>query len=491
MTRALLAAALATATAAGVSAQQPDRDQSQNTRASEMRSRTQQRVEGLAPSRQVQGQQQAQMVLVTSPGSISSSPESFYGVPVSVHASVSEYHSPHSFTIEEDAWWQFDDDVLVMIPSPEPGAVALDDATFVTVVGTVRPFIQAEFERDYDWFDFDNSIADIDVNLEGRPVIVADIARTSDGATLAQTNDQRTRILVASPGDIADTPARFYGRTVAVRQEVEDIWSSRAFTLDEDSWWGGEDVLVLNPYPAALPGAFDDYEGEDVIVYGTVRPYIASELQQDYAWYNPADADFDLDDREGRPVIVASSIRTEEGQELVQFRPDLALDQTEGRLAQRMNRWPDLVVAVIRERSAPQTTDRTAQNRTAQGSDQAANRRNSSGQATDQGQRQQGAVQAAEPVTSLAALRAGNPLDLLGRPVDLRSVQVQRVVDSRTYIVGPNANQSVTVRVHEAPDDRIQAGERVSINGIVGRAADQGSNQRMFYVDAREIAPAS
>ncbi|MGE0592296.1 MAG: hypothetical protein AB7G23_11405 [Vicinamibacterales bacterium] len=451
-----------------------------------MRSRTQQRVEGLAPSRDVQGERRVQMVLVTSPGSISSSPASFYGVPVSVHASVSEYHNPHSFTIEEDAWWKFDDDVLVMIPSPEPGAVALDDDTFVTVVGTVRPFIRAEFERDYDWFDFDNSIADIDVNLEGRPVIVADIARTSDGAILAQTNDQRTRILVASPGDIADTPARFYGRTVAVRQEVEDIWSSRAFTLDEDSWWGGEDVLVLNPYPAALPGAFDDYEGEDVIVYGTVRPYIASELQQDYAWYNPADADFDLDDREGRPVIVASSIRTEEGQELVQFRPELALDQTEGRLAQRMNRWPDLVVAVIRERSAPQATDRAAQ-----GSDRAANRRNSSGQATDQAQRRQGAVQAAEAVTSLAALRAGNPLDLLGRPVDLRSVRVQRVVDSRTYVVGPSANQTVTVRVHEAPDDRIQAGERVSINGIVGRAADQGSNQRMFYVDAREIAPAS
>jgi hypothetical protein len=146
-----------------------------------------------------------------------------------------------------------------------------------------------------------------------------------------------TRVLVASPGDIAHLPGRFYGTTVAVEAEVEDVLSSRLFTLDEDRWFAGPDVLVFNPFPVATPSAH--LENQEVRVYGIVRPFAIAEFEEDYDWFDAADYEvWELARYGERPAIVASSIVASPG-ELVTARPDQALDVAAAELGLRQREW--------------------------------------------------------------------------------------------------------------------------------------------------------
>jgi hypothetical protein len=293
------------------------------------------RLKAHEPSAKISGARPVHLAIVTSTSRISAMPEAYYGIPVSVHANVARIDSPHVFTLE-NGWWQWGSNLAVLVPAPRGGA-ALDDTDYVTVVGTVRPFVQTEFERDYDWFD---AIPDLTVEFEGRPVIVAEFARTSDGAVLTQPGRQVTPVLVASPGQIADLPGRFYGSVVSVSSEVEDVRSSRIFTLDEDEWFAGPDVLVFNPFPVATHAVAEDTH---VRVLGTVRPFILSEFETDYDWFDAADYDrLELQGLERRPVIVASSVHAADGREFVEFRPDLTLWEAELDLAPRVAQWSQM-----------------------------------------------------------------------------------------------------------------------------------------------------
>jgi hypothetical protein len=297
------------------------------------------RLEAQQPPVLIRGRRPVQMVLVTSPARMAADPAQFFGVSVSVQGRVANIYNPHVFTLEQHAWWWSGADVPVLIPTPRGGAM-LEPNEYVTVVGTVRPFVRAELERDYDWF---GTMPEIDVELQGRSVIVADSARTSGGVTLAQPATAATRVLVASAGAIADTPGRFLGHPVSVTAEVEDVWSPWLFTLDEDEWFAGPDVLVLNRRPVATGTRADQLEGERVRVTGIVRPLIVSEFEADYAWFDAADYRvFDLERLERRPVVVASSIVGENTRELVQFRSALVLDVAEAQLAPRMEQWQQM-----------------------------------------------------------------------------------------------------------------------------------------------------
>ena len=178
-------------------------------------------VDERQPPAQIRGQRPVEMVLVTSPGRVASNPAAFYGTRVSVHAPVSRSLNPHAFTLEPNSWWQFGDNLTVLVPMPAAGA-RLGPNEYVTVVGTVRPFVRAELERDYGWFD---DLPDFNIDLTRQPVIVADMVRTTDGTLLTERSKPVSRVLIADAGDIADVPGRFYGQTVSVRAEVENVWS--------------------------------------------------------------------------------------------------------------------------------------------------------------------------------------------------------------------------------------------------------------------------
>lgn len=109
---------------------------------------------------------------------------------------------------------------------------------------------------------------------------------------------------------IAKDPEKFRGKEVVVRSDVDRVYNNRYFTLDEDAVAAGPDVLVLVPASGRAVT-----EEDEVIVTGTVRDYVQTEIERDYAWFRPAPdvtATF-----KSRPVIVARSVRTKNGVELV------------------------------------------------------------------------------------------------------------------------------------------------------------------------------
>lgn len=129
-------------------------------------------------------------------------------------------------------------------------------------------------------------------------------------ATLVHAGDA-----VISAGKLAKDPGKFYGKTVTVKAEVEKVVDNHAFTLDEDALLAGSDVLVLVPKGLANLVRKDD----KVIVTGEVRRYVVADLDRDYDWFEDGkivkvetDVDFKT-----RPVVIATSIRTEDGRELL------------------------------------------------------------------------------------------------------------------------------------------------------------------------------
>jgi hypothetical protein len=105
-----------------------------------------------------------------------------------------------------------------------------------------------------------------------------------------------------SAGQLAEHPATYLGKRVAVRAQVEEIHSPRFFTLDENRVGVSPDVLVLSP-TGEMPR-----DGSTVIVTGTVRRFVREELQRDYDWFT-LETKYDETYKE-RPVIIADSVQT-------------------------------------------------------------------------------------------------------------------------------------------------------------------------------------
>lgn len=91
------------------------------------------------------------------------------GEPVTVVADVQEIVNEHAFTVGEDE--------TLVLSATEPTVDQLEVGEEVMVSGTVRQLVTADFERDYDWFDFEQEgwVVDYERDL----VIVADNVRTT------------------------------------------------------------------------------------------------------------------------------------------------------------------------------------------------------------------------------------------------------------------------------------------------------------------------
>jgi hypothetical protein len=118
-----------------------------------------------------------------------------------------------------------------------------------------------------------------------------------------------------SAGKLAKDAEKFYGQTVTVKAEVEDVIGPRSFTLDEDAILAGADVLVL--VPAGLKATLT--HDQKVVVTGKVRRYVVAELDRDFDFFEGGkifrtEKKVDLDTR---PVVVATSVTTESGLDLL------------------------------------------------------------------------------------------------------------------------------------------------------------------------------
>lgn len=113
-------------------------------------------------------------------GELAARPRAYFGRLVSVRADVAKAYDAHSFTLDEDRIGA-GPDVLVLNPEPSK---APDEGASVTVVGVVRPFVEAEMHRDYDWFESQPSY---EIDFKTRPVIVASSVRNAAGGELVQS----------------------------------------------------------------------------------------------------------------------------------------------------------------------------------------------------------------------------------------------------------------------------------------------------------------
>lgn len=187
--------------------------------------------------------------------------QDYIGQTVTVREEVEEIVDDAAFLLDEDQLFG-GENLLVINASNEGITLVEGDDTDVQVTGEVREFILVELEREYG-FGLD---PDLYADYEQQPVIIA-----------------QSIALAPDPDDISERPEDYYYERIAVKGEVEESLSANVLTIDDDALFGGEDLLVLNPNAEMV------YQpDEEVVMTGTLRPFVYAELEQDYdlTWYS-------------------------------------------------------------------------------------------------------------------------------------------------------------------------------------------------------------
>lgn len=102
-------------------------------------------------------------------------PQQYIGRRVSVSGEVEGVLGPRIFKIDERNWLDLDRELLVVLDTPLAALLKEDDP--VTVTGTVRQFVDVDFEREWGWIDLD---PEIEARIRTRPVLVATSVVGSD-----------------------------------------------------------------------------------------------------------------------------------------------------------------------------------------------------------------------------------------------------------------------------------------------------------------------
>ncbi len=110
------------------------------------------------------------LALAPDPGDITANPEQYYNQRIAVEGKVDDIYQPDLFTLDEEKLFA-GEDLLVLSPGV---TTAVKDNEIVAITGVLRPYIQSDFERDYE-LQWDLSVKEtIDAEYEQKPVFVAD-----------------------------------------------------------------------------------------------------------------------------------------------------------------------------------------------------------------------------------------------------------------------------------------------------------------------------
>jgi hypothetical protein len=207
------------------------------------------------------------------------------GQTVTVRSEPVKKIGPNTFTVSDDDFFG-GETILVVNASREPVVLPEDDIE-VQVTGKVAKFVLADVERDYDFLDLDPELY---VEYEGKPAIIAQAVAPAP-----------------KPGEITANPSQYYGRTLAVAGEIENIVGPNAFTLDEDKLIGASDLLVLVANPKTANTAIKD--GEYVAVTGVLRSFVVTDIERDYdlTWDLNLQRQLEVEYR-NKPVLIVQSV---------------------------------------------------------------------------------------------------------------------------------------------------------------------------------------
>jgi hypothetical protein len=127
-------------------------------------------------------------------------------------------------------------------------------------------------------------------------------ATATPSPTASPTADTGKVDETPSAGDITAHPDRYAGQQVTLKSSVDKVMPNGFFTLKD------KDLLVLSP-------SGEPMENQDVTVHGTVQTYSAPDFKKRYSWFHSTS---NLDRQyKDRPVVVADSILTADGREVV------------------------------------------------------------------------------------------------------------------------------------------------------------------------------
>ena len=137
-------------------------------------------------------------------------------------------------------------------------------------------------------------------------LILCIIALTSTGAAAQQASPLAPTPKTVAVGQLADI-GKMEDQLVQMSALVRHTHTAQVFTIGEKQ---GREIHVVVPYPATDGASI----GDTVALTGFVRRFDGSKFERDYQWFRRTDYP---DVKGGDWVIVATSVRTSEGTELV------------------------------------------------------------------------------------------------------------------------------------------------------------------------------
>ena len=113
------------------------------------------------------------LALSPDPGDVTSNPEDFYGRRIVIEGEVEAIYGPNVLTLETEGLFG-GEPLLVLNSQGDAGIIATEEGETVAIAGTLRPFVLAELEQEYELtWDLDLQ-PELEAELEGRPAFVAD-----------------------------------------------------------------------------------------------------------------------------------------------------------------------------------------------------------------------------------------------------------------------------------------------------------------------------
>lgn len=131
----------------------------------------------------------------------------------------------------------------------------------------------------------------------------------ADGTPAAGTTGDAASAGATTLADVAGSPDRYFGKTVTVVADVEEVFGPLAFALDEDAFLTGgvdNDVLVLSPKAGTLADIDDQWLNNKVKVTGTVGKMTVVEIEREVGW--DLQPEIEAEVARAGAVIVATSI---------------------------------------------------------------------------------------------------------------------------------------------------------------------------------------
>lgn len=174
--------------------------------------------------------------------------------------------------------------ILVINIAPMPSIFFNDKTPEVLVNGIVERLNLTAIEQKYG-LKLDR---DLYARYESKPVIIA-----------------QSLILSPDPEDLTNNPEVYYGKSLVIKGELEDLTPYGIFELDETQVFGGEDLLVVQPNPR-----IELNEEKKALVYGRLRPFIVVELERDYdlGWDLSIEKEIEVE-YEQKAIFVAEKIQ--------------------------------------------------------------------------------------------------------------------------------------------------------------------------------------